>query len=944
MRLRIRSIIPRRSVRFRSYVAVPSPEISASFSRSKLCATVSLADHPNPNVSCFQQKGFSQIKREVTGKALHALCIKGLINLGGFYNNTLINMYSRFGHIGHARYVFDSMPERNESSWNNLMCTSLVHFYGTYGLASNAMRLFEEMPDKNVVSWTALMVAFTDHGDPVAVMKLYLRMRNEGVGCNSNTLASVISSCGSLEDEMLGLQVLGHIMKAGLETDASVANSLISMFGNYGRVQEASYIFGCMNERDTISWNSIITVNVHNSCHEASLTYFNWMRHEHGKLNYTTLSALLSGCGSADYLEYGRGIHCLATKMGLDLHVFVGNSLIGMYSAASIPEDAGKVFSSMGHRDLISWNSIMVCYAENRKCTDALKIFNHICYGIKVIDHVTFTIAIGACADPEFVSLGKVLHGITILTGLDENVIVGNSLVTLYCKSGLMTEARKVFQTLPRRDEVTWNALIGGHADNEEAEKAIEAFKLMREQSMGISYITIANVLGACTTAIDLLEHGMSIHSYIVQKGFGSDEYVQSSLISMYAKCGDIDSSCRIFDAIPNKKNAAWNALIAASAKHGYAEEALKLLINMKRDGIRLDQFGISECLAATAQLAVLEEGQQLHGLAVKLGLDSDPFVANATMDMYGKCGEIEDALRTIGQPIDRSRLSWNILISSFAKHGHFEKAIKTFHEMQELGVKPDQVTFVSLLSACSHGGLVEEGLRYYYSMTKEFNIPPRIAHCVCMIDLLGRSGRLTEAETFIKEMPIPPSDFVWRSLLAACKVHGNPELGRKAAENLIALDPSDDSAYVLYSNVCSTSGRWGDAENVRSQMGSRKVQKQPACSWVKLKNQVSSFGVGDNSHPQSPEIYKKLDELKKRIIEAGYVPDTSYALQDTDEEQKEHNLWNHSERLALAFALINTPEGSTLKVFKNLRVCGDCHSVFKFVGTVLALTTGDAK
>ncbi|CAI0555517.1 unnamed protein product [Linum tenue] len=482
----------------------------------------------------------------------------------------------------------------------------------------------------------------------------------------------------------------------------------------------------------------------------------------------------------------------------------------------------------------------MVCYAENRKCTDALKIFNHICYGIKVIDHVTFTIAIGACADPEFVSLGKVLHGITILTGLDENVIVGNSLVTLYCKSGLMTEARKVFQTLPRRDEVTWNALIGGHADNEEAEKAIEAFKLMREQSMGISYITIANVLG------------------------------------------------------------------------------------------------ISECLAATAQLAVLEEGQQLHGLAVKLGLDSDPFVANATMDMYGKCGEIEDALRTIGQPIDRSRLSWNILISSFAKHGHFEKAIKTFHEMQELGVKPDQVTFVSLLSACSHGGLVEEGLRYYYSMTKEFNIPPRIAHCVCMIDLLGRSGRLTEAETFIKEMPIPPSDFVWRSLLAACKVHGNPELGRKAAENLIALDPSDDSAYVLYSNVCSTSGRWGDAENVRSQMGSRKVQKQPACSWVKLKNQVSSFGVGDNSHPQSPEIYKKLDELKKRIIEAGYVPDTSYALQDTDEEQKEHNLWNHSERLALAFALINTPEGSTLKVFKNLRVCGDCHSVFKFVSGIL--------
>jgi pentatricopeptide repeat protein len=499
-----------------------------------------------------------------------------------------------------------------------------------------------------------------------------------------------------------------------------------------------------------------------------------------------------------------------------------------------------------------------------------------------------------------------------------------------------MIEAKKVFQTMPKRDGVTWNALIGGHADSEEPDEALKAFKLMREEGVPINYITISNVLGACLAPNDLLEHGMPIHAFIILTGFQSDEYVQNSLITMYAKCGDLNSSNNIFDRLTYKNASAWNAMMAANAHHGHMEEALKFLLEMRRAGVNVDEFSFSECLAAAAKLAILEEGQQLHGLAVKLGCDSNPFVASATMDMYGKCGEIDDVLRIIPRPINRSRLSWNILTSSFSRHGFFEKAKETFHEMINLGVKPDHVTFVSLLSACSHGGMVEEGLAYYDSMIKEFGIPAKIGHCVCIIDLLGRSGRFAEAETFIKEMPVSPTDHVWRSLLAACKTHGNLELGRKAVENLLKLDPSDDSAYVLYSNICATTGKWEDVEKIRRQMGLNKIKKKPACSWVKLKNKLSLFGMGDHSHPQASEIYAKLEELKKMIKEAGYIPDISYALQDTDEEQKEHNLWNHSERLALAYGLISSPEGSTLKIFKNLRVCGDCHSVYKFASGIL--------
>lgn len=404
----------------------------------------------------------------------------------------------------------------------------------------------------------------------------------------------------------------------------------------------------------------------------------------------------------------------------------------------------------------------------------------------------------------------------------------------------------------------------------------------------------------------------------------------------MYANCGDLSSSSSIFNELMNKTNATWNAMVAANAHYGEWEDALKLLVEMQRAEVDFDQFSLSAALSASANLAILEDGQHLHCLAIKLGFDNYHFVGNATMDMYGKCGELSELLKLIPEPKKRSRLSWNILVSAFSRHGCFHKAREAFHEMVANGSKPNHVTFVSLLSACSHGGLVQEGLDYFASMTSEYGVTPAIEHCVCMVDLLGRSGRLAEAEAFIGQMPVPPNDFIWRTLLSASKTHGHLDLGRKAARHLLEANPSDDSAYVLYSNACATSGRWQDVMGLRGKMELEKVKKKPACSWLNVRNNVSSFGAGDESHAESEKIYLKLLELKKEIKEAGYVADTSYALHDTDEEQKEDNLWRHSERLALAYGLISTKEGSTLRIFKNLRVCGDCHSVYKFVSSIV--------
>ncbi|KAG5546883.1 hypothetical protein RHGRI_018896 [Rhododendron griersonianum] len=961
-----------------------------------------LSHHPKPEISIFFHKGFSEITDETVGRALHAVWLKGSTHLATFHMNTLINMYSKFGKFEPARYLFDTMPERNGASWNTMMSlyvragsypdavklfrdmgdpgikpsgymvaslmtacsrsndmvyegfqihgfifkagllwdvfvgTALLQFYGVYGFCSSAKSIFDEMPVRNVVTWTSLMVGYSDNGDPVEVLNVYKQMRHEGVGCSQNAFTTVIGSCALLEDESVGHQVLAHVIKSGYETNVSVANSLVSMFGSLSTVKDACYVFEHMVEHDTISWNSMVSAYAHNALWEESLRCFCLMRLVHGEIDSITLSIMLSVCGTSNTLKWGTGIHGLAVKLSLDSDVWVSNTLLTMYSEAGRLEDAKELFEGMPARDLISWNSIMAGYVLDGKCLDALKILDNLLKMQSTMNYVTFASSLAACSNPEFLAEGKVIHTLVIMAGLHDNLIVGNALVTMYGKCGEMGEAKQVFQKMPKKDLVTWNALIGAYAENEEPDEAMKLFKLMRVERTPANYITVVNVLGACLAPNALLIHGMPIHAHTVSTGFESDDYVKNSLITMYAKCGDLNSCSYVFSRLLDKNPVTWNAMVAANAHHGDGEEALKLFLEMHRAGIGLDQFSFSAAQTASANLAILDEGQQLHCLATKLGFDSSQYVTNAIMDMYGKCGEVDDVQKMLPEPKMRSRLSWNILISAFARFGCFDKARETFHDMLKLGSKPDHVTFVSLLSACSHGGLVDEGLAYFNSMSKEFGVPAGIEHCVCIIDLLGRSGKLSEAENFIEEMPIPPNDFVWRSLLASCRIHGNLELGRKATEHLLQFNPSDDSAFVLYSNVCAKSGNWDYVENVRGQMQLRHVKKQPACSWIKLKNVVSSFGIGDRSHPRTRQIYTKLGELRKMITEAGYVPDTTFSLHDTDEEQKEHNLWNHSERLALAYGLINAKEGLKLRIFMNLRVCGDCHSVFKFISEII--------
>ena len=316
----------------------------------------------------------------------------------------------------------------------------------------------------------------------------------------------------------------------------------------------------------------------------------------------------------------------------------------------------------------------------------------------------------------------------------------------------------------------------------------------------------------------------------------------------------------------------------------------------------------------------------------VRLGLEENVYVGTSVVDMYSKCGRVEMARKAFRRIKEKNILSWSAMIAGYGMHGHGQEALEVFNEMRGSGLKPNYITFVSVLAACSHAGLLNEGRHWYNAMRKEFGIEPGIEHYGCMVDLLGRARCLDEAYGLIKEMKVKPDAAMWGALLNACRIHKNVELAEIAANRLFELDATHSGCYVLLSNIYAEAGMWKDAERIRVLVKTRGLEKPPAYSSVELKGKTHLFYVGDKRHPQHKEIYAYLDKLLERMQEAGYAPNTGSVLHDLDEEEKESMLRIHSEKLAVAFALMNSVQGSVIHVIKNLRVCTDCHTAIKII------------
>nr|XP_004305340.2 PREDICTED: putative pentatricopeptide repeat-containing protein At5g52630 [Fragaria vesca subsp. vesca] len=650
----------------------------------------------------------------------------------------------------------------------------------------------------------------------------------------------------------------------------------------------------------------------------------------------STLAQVIQTYAKTKQLHKGKQLHAHLLRSHYPLCIFLTNHLLNMYSKCGHVDYALKVFDEMPHRNLVSWTAMVTGFSQNARFSECFKAFSEMRRAGESPTQFAFASVIKGCVVLGSVEMGRQLHCLALKLGLSCELFVGSNLADMYSKCGVMVDSCRVFEEMPCKDAVSWTSMIDGYAKSGEFEAALVSYKRMINDGIGVDKYVVSSALSACSALRDC-QFGKCVHSTVVKLGLEVEVAVGNALVDMYSKSGDMESASNVFRIDPERRNiVSYSSLINGYVEMDEIEKAFSVFVDLQREGVEPNQFTFSSLVKACANQAALEQGIQLHAQVVKFKFDRDDFVVSVLVDMYGKCGLLDHSIQVFNEVATPTEVAWNSLLSVFAVHGLGNDALKTFSRMVQAGVKPNAITFVSLLTGCSHAGLVKEGLKYFYSMEKTYGIVPRAGHYSCIIDLLGRAGRLEEAEEFINSMPLQPNAFGWCSFLGACTIHGDKERGKLAAEKLIQLEPENSGAHVLLSTLHAKEKKWDDFRIVRKMMRDSSMKKLPGYSWVDVGNKTHTFGAKDWSHSQKKEIYEKLDSLLDQIKKVGYVPNTDLVLHDMDDNSKVELLHHHSERIAIAFALISMPAGKPIIVKKNIRVCLDCHSAIKYISLVV--------
>ncbi|XP_058100355.1 pentatricopeptide repeat-containing protein At3g53360, mitochondrial [Magnolia sinica] len=700
-------------------------------------------------------------------------------------------------------------------------------------------------------------------------------VRNNTRFCISlSTYARLLLASSSLKSLEHGRRVHDHLLGSNSRADVVLHNHILNMYGKCGSLADARKVFDGMPERNVVSWTSMIAGYSQKHQEEEAVRFYFGMRRSGLVPDQFTFGSMIRACSGMVDVELGRQLHGHVVKSEFGTDSIVQNALIAMYSKFDRIDDAVGVFERIEMKDLISWGSMISGFAQQGCELEALSLFKEMLeLGVYFPNEFVFGSVFSACSGLLQLEHGKQTHGLSIKFGLGRDCFAGCSLSDMYAKCGCLDSARKAFGQVHMPDLVSWNAIIAGFSYEDDINEAMLLFSQMRDSGLKPDQITVRCLLCACTSYATLSQ-GQQIHSYIVKMGLDLDVPVCNTLLTMYAKCSDLSDAFKAFEEIKSGRDSvSWNAILTSCMQHDHMDNVLRLIRLMHCSENKLDQITISNALGACAHLATLEMGNQVHGCAVKMGLEVDLSVANGLIDMYAKCGSLEDAQKLFKLMSNPDVISWSSLIVGYAHFGYGNEALELFSDMRHLGIKPNHVTFVGVLSACSRVGLVDEGFRYYKAMVAEHGIVPTREHCSCMVDLLARAGRLREAERFINQMPFDPDIVVWKTLLSACRTHGDVELGKRAAENILKLDPSNSAAHVLLCNIYALKGYWDDAARLRKLMKSRGVRKHPGQSWIEIRDKVHVFLVEDKSHPEANEIYGMLGELRLQMREAGYIP-----------------------------------------------------------------------
>ncbi|GAV75044.1 PPR domain-containing protein/PPR_2 domain-containing protein/PPR_3 domain-containing protein/DYW_deaminase domain-containing protein [Cephalotus follicularis] len=788
----------------------------------------------------------------------------------------------------------------------------------------------------------------------------YIEMTLSGIPPDNTAFPAVLKAVAGLQDLNLGKQIHTHVVKFGYESPyVTVTNSLVNMYTKCGCMGDVYKVFDRITDRDQVSWNSMIAAFCRFEEWELALEEFRLMLAENVEPSSFTLVSVALACSNLrrrDGLQLGKQVQAYSLKIG-DLRTYTNNALMAMYAKLGSADDSKTLFELFEDRDLVTWNTLISSLSQNDQFVEAITFLRFMVHEDIKPDGVTVASVLPDCTHLEMLDIGREIHAYALKNEIFvENSFVGSALVDMYCNCREVKSGRRVFDSFMNRKVAFWNAMITGYAQNEHDEEAMMLFFEMEAvEGLSPNATTMASVVPACVRSKAFINKE-SIHGYVIKRGLDMDRYVQNALMDMYSRMGKIGISKTIFATMEDRDKVSWNTLITGYVVCGRHDDALLLLHEMQGQGNKNDSYKEVEkrasfkpnsitlmtVLPGCANLAELAKGKEIHAYAIKNMLALDVAVGSALVDMYAKSGCLYLSRRVFDQMPTKNVITWNVIIMAYGMHGKGVEALELFKHMEAGGagageVKPNVVTFVAIFVACSHSGMVDEGLNFFYRMKDDYGVEPTPDHYACVVDLLGRAGQVEEAYQLISTMP---SDFdkmgAWSSLLGACRIHHNVDIGEVAAKNLIEMEPNVASHYVLLANIYSYTGFWVKATEVRRKMKDLGIRKEPGCSWIEYGDKVHKFLAGDKSHPESEKLLEFLEALSERMKKEGYVPDTSCVLQNVGEEEKETLLCGHSEKLAIAFGILNTLPGTTIRVTKNLRVCNDCHIATKFISKIV--------
>ncbi|XP_065868568.1 pentatricopeptide repeat-containing protein At1g09410, mitochondrial-like isoform X2 [Euphorbia lathyris] len=801
-----------------------------------------------------------------------------------FQFNKTIQELGKVGRVEDARHLFDSMPQRDTSSWNSMISayiqnnrildakllfevceyknvrtwTTLLSGYAKAGLIEDAKSIFESMPERNVVSWNAMLSGYVRNGDIKNARKLF--------------------------DEMP-------------EKNVSSWNSIITGYSRCGLMKEARELFDNMRERNCVSWMLIVSGYVEISEYKEGWCVFLMMMRSGIRPDQAILVVSLSAIMGLNDLNLIGGLRTIAIKMGCEGNVVVGTAILNTYMRTGNLDSAFDFFEAMPERNEYSWTSMIAAFSQCGRLDDAIALYGR----DSEKDLATRTAMIAAYMQNGRIDDAKLIFGEILIP----NVVCWNSMIGGYAQNGMLEEAKAMFLQMPVRNAASWAAMIAGFVHIGSNKEGLKLFTELHRTGMIPNHSTFTTALLACANIPDV-EIGLSENNML-------------------------NNARNTFENMPMRDVVSWTTIISAYVNAGQTETALQLFLDMSSAGVKPNDLTVTSLLSACGGLGATKLGEQFHALVLKHGFVSCVCVCNALISMYFKCGSL-DGLDVFEGMVDRDIVTWNAVLTGCAQNGIGKVATKLFKQMEAAGVLPDEISFLAVLSACSHSGLVSEGWDYFISMSQDYGMTPSIYHYTCMVDLLGRAGQLSEAEALIRNMPVKEDFVIWDSLLAACMIHRNMRFGQMVAEKLFQMGTRRSGTYVLLSNIYASQGIWDKAGEVRKLMKQNIVKKEPGISWIQIKNKVHCFHMGDNNHDEIKEIHLALKQFYGHFRMSGYVPDTNFVLFDVEEEQKENDLLYHSEKLAVVLGFLRTPNGAPIQIMKNLRICADCHSFMKFM------------